>query len=230
MRHAKTFKAQALIFDVEGTLIDCATQMIDCWEDTFTKAGHKIPRDELQRYSGMDGDDMLQALLPNLSTTMRKALLEEHGRTYRRDFLAKANGLEGAHETLIRLHDEGHTIAIATTCKDDELKRYDQMVGVLRYCKAVCCGSQVKRGKPHPDLFEHVLKDIGVLPADAIAIGDTPYDALAAKAAGMRAIGVTTGGFSPADLRKAGCIATAATLTELTDLNWGRGLQGARRT
>src|SRR6267154_2921433 len=137
MHPPQSHEAQVLIFAVEGTLIDCATQMIDCWEDTFTKAGHKIPRDELQRYSGMDGDDMLQALLPNLSTTMGKALLEKHGRTYRRDFLAKANGLEGAHETLIRLHDEGYTIAIATTCKDDELKRYDQMVGVLRYCKAV---------------------------------------------------------------------------------------------
>src|SRR2546429_91419 len=97
MRPAKTFNAQALIFDVEGTLIDCAAQMIDCWEDTFTKAGHKISRGELQRYSGMDGDEMLQALLPNLSATMRNALLEEHGRSYRRDFLDKARGVEGAH-------------------------------------------------------------------------------------------------------------------------------------
>src|SRR5882724_7134532 len=97
----------------------------------------------------------------------------------------------------------GHTIAIATTCKDDELKRYDQMIRVLQYCDVVCCGSQGKRGKPHPDLFKYVLNDLG---SDAVAIGDTPYDALAAMAADMRAIGVTTGGFSPAELRKAGCV------------------------
>ena len=65
MRPLKTF-----IFDVEGTLIDCAAQMIDCWEHTFTKAGHQISRSEVQRYSGMDGDEMLRSLLPRLSTTM----------------------------------------------------------------------------------------------------------------------------------------------------------------
>ena len=71
----QSLKAQVVIFDVEGTLIDCATQMIDCWEDTFTKAGHRISRDELQLYSGMDGDEMLQALMPGLSATTRKALI-----------------------------------------------------------------------------------------------------------------------------------------------------------
>lgn len=223
MRPPKMF-----IFDVEGTLIDCATQMIDCWEHTFTKAGHKISRGELQRLSGMDGHEMLRSLLPGLSTKVRKELIEEHGRSYPRDFLDKAKGVEGAHETVARLHDKGHTIAIATTCKDDELKRYDQMIRVLQYCDAVCCGSQVKRGKPHPDLFMHVLSETGVASIDAVAIGDTPYDALAAMAAGMRTIGVTTGGFSPADLRKAGCIAVVGNLTELTTFNWGGALQSAQ--
>jgi len=221
---------KAFIFDVEGTLIDCAAQMIDCWEHTFTKAGHQISRSELQRYSGMDGEEMLRSLLPAASTTMRQVLLEEHGRSYRRDFLDKAKGFEGAHEVVARLHEKGHTIAIATTCQDDELRRYDQMMRVLQYCKAVCCGSQVKRGKPHPDLFEHVLNETSVTSADAVAIGDTPYDALAAKAAGMRAIGVTTGGFSPADLRKAGCIAVVGSLTELSDLNWSGALESAQCT
>jgi len=124
---------KAFIFDVEGTLIDCAAQMIDCWEHTFTKAGHQISRSELQRYSGMDGEEMLRSLLPAASTTMRQVLLEEHGRSYRRDFLDKAKGFEGAHEVVARLHEKGHTIAIATTCEDDELRRYDQMMRVLQY-------------------------------------------------------------------------------------------------
>jgi phosphoglycolate phosphatase-like HAD superfamily hydrolase len=105
VRSPKTFKAQALFFDVEETLIDCATQMTACWEDTFIKANHKISRDQLHWYSGMDGDKMLQALLPGMSTTTREALLEEHSRTYRRDFLAKASGVEGAHETIVLLYD-----------------------------------------------------------------------------------------------------------------------------
>jgi phosphoglycolate phosphatase-like HAD superfamily hydrolase len=74
------------------------------------------------------------------------------------------------------------------------------------------------------------LNETGVTSADAIAIGDTPYDALAAKAAGMRAIGVTTGGFSPADLRKAGCSAVVGSLTELSGFNWSGALESAQRT
>ena len=68
---------KAFIFDVEGTLIDCAAQMIDCWEHTFTKAGHQISRSELQRYSGMDGEEMLTQLLSGVSKTERKEMLEQ---------------------------------------------------------------------------------------------------------------------------------------------------------
>jgi len=69
---------------------------------------------------------------------------------------------------------------------------------------AVTCGEDVPRGKPHPDLFKLALKRLGV--ESGIAVGDTPYDAIAARRAGMRAIGLLTGGFSEAVLREAGCV------------------------
>ena len=128
--------AEVFIFDVEGTLIDCAAQMIDCWEHTFTKAGHQISRSELQRYSGKDGEEMLRSLLPASSTTMRQVLLEEHGRSYRRDFLDKAKGFEGAHEVVARLHEKGHTIAIATTGWSSSSTQESSATGTSASCKA----------------------------------------------------------------------------------------------
>jgi phosphoglycolate phosphatase-like HAD superfamily hydrolase len=98
-------------------------------------------------------------------------------------------------------------LGIATTCKRDELACYDEkMAGVLAQADAVASGDDVEKGKPHPDLCEVVLRRMGLVPAaSGIAVGDTPYDAIAASKVGLRAVGVLTGGFSSEALRAAGC-------------------------
>jgi beta-phosphoglucomutase-like phosphatase (HAD superfamily) len=63
----------AIIFDVEGTLIDCVQHVLTCWEAVLGAAGHRISRQELQKYSGMDGGDMLDTLSPGLSTVCWRA-------------------------------------------------------------------------------------------------------------------------------------------------------------
>ena len=68
-------------------------------------------------------------------------------------------------------------------------------------------GSNVRRGKPHPDAIFAALKRLGMDPSDAVFIGDTPYDAEAARQARVRSFGVLTGHFPRADLLGAGCSA-----------------------
>jgi phosphoglycolate phosphatase-like HAD superfamily hydrolase len=70
---------------------------------------------------------------------------------------------------------------------------------------AVACGADAAHGKPHP--FEVCLRKLGCMPHDALAVGDTPYDARAARSAGVTPIGLETGGFARAALAKAGCVA-----------------------
>ena len=90
-------------------------------------------------------------------------------------------------------------------------------------CDVVVCGSDVKKGKPHPDLFRFVLNKLSLhQDSAAVAIGDTPFDAMAARASGMGAIGVLTGGYAAQDLEHAGCAMVlpqiAALATRLRDV------------
>jgi len=99
-------------------------------------------------------------------------------------------------------------IAVATSSSADELDRYLALTNAGELVDAVACGDDVQRGKPDSALIEVALLRAGdVAPHDAVMIGDTPYDAVAAKRAGVRAIGMLSGGFSGQDLEASGCIA-----------------------
>ena len=79
-------------------------------------------------------------------------------------------------------------------------------MGVLRFIDAVACGDDASKGKPHPDLFHQAMRKLDIAdPQHVLAVGDTPYDALAAKTLGMRVAGVLTGGFTSEELKAAGC-------------------------
>lgn len=200
-------KARALVFDVEGTLIDCVGETLDCWEQTLGEFGERVDRETLQSYSGCDGNVMLEALLPQLGKPQREQILQRHAELYVERYLERTRAFPGMHALFETLKCRGHLLALATTCKRAELDHYDRLLDVVRLCSAVECGSDIKRGKPHPDLFAATLKKLGVPAAQALAVGDTPYDAVAAGKCGISAIGVLTGGFTTACLGAAGCVA-----------------------
>jgi HAD superfamily hydrolase (TIGR01509 family) len=198
-------RRRAAIFDVEGTLVDCVALTLESWRETLQAAGHCCTLRDLQPYSGMDGAWMLEQLLPKESATAREALLKTQGERYRADFIDKAQPFQGVRELIQTLKDQGVTIGIATTCKADELATYDKRLGVMDLADTIICGEMVRHGKPDPALFAQCLRKIGLTEASgAIAIGDTPFDALAAKAVGLRSAGVLTGGFSELALLDAG--------------------------
>ena len=207
-----------IIFDVEGTLIDCVPDILESWHVTLCEAGHAVPRKELQRYSGMDGSDMLDRLLPQAGHSEKTHLLKSQGELYRRAYMPLAKPFPGATDTVRWLKARHHVLGIATTCKDDELQAYDDRMDVLGLMDAVACGGDASSGKPHPDLFYLVMKKLNVTePKCALAVGDTPYDALAAKSLGLAVAGVLTGGFSAETLKAAGCDLVLAELKDLRD-------------
>jgi HAD superfamily hydrolase (TIGR01509 family) len=209
--------SKTIIFDVEGTLMDCVRHVLESWHVTLAKAGHTVMRSDLQRYSGMDGNDMLERLLPAVTEGERKQLLQLQGERYRQSYTALARPFQGVRELLGRLKAQHYILAIATTCKADELEAYDKHMDVLKLMDAVACGDDAAKGKPHPDLFYQVLTKLGMPePQLGLAIGDTPYDALAAKPLGLRVAGVLTGGFSPRELKASGC---EVVLDEVKDLD-----------
>jgi phosphoglycolate phosphatase-like HAD superfamily hydrolase len=214
----------AIIFDVEGTLINCVGHVLDSWHKTLAEGGHTVLRADLQRFSGMDGHDMLDRLLPGVPTTEKEVLLKAQGERYRRSYLHLGRPFAGVRDLITGLKKDGYRLAIATTCKADELKAYDAHMGILDSIDAVACGSDASHGKPHSDLFRLALRKLpGLEPRKAMAVGDTPYDALAAKPLSISVTGLLTGGFDEHELRTAGCDVILPDVGSLHEVLQSRG-------
>jgi phosphoglycolate phosphatase-like HAD superfamily hydrolase len=208
--------APGIIFDVEGTLVDCAFQVTESWRRTLQDFGYSLSALELHKYSGMDTDDMLRVLLPDAAGDEKDNIKSAQGSSYRQTFLPTVNAFPGVRALLEKLRRAGHRIGLATTAQGDELAVYLELTGAGEFVDVVACGDDKVRGKPHPDLFRLTLGRLGVR-KNALAVGDTPYDAIGAGRAGIRSIGTMSGGFSLRELEDAGCYAVVGRLQQLPE-------------
>jgi phosphoglycolate phosphatase-like HAD superfamily hydrolase len=107
---------------------------------------------------------------------------------------------------LLRVRDAGLRIAIGSSAKKDELDKYLEIARIADLIHVKTSSDDADESKLAPDIFEVVLKKLGIAGDDAVAIGDTPDDASAAGKAGIATIGVLCGGFTEDSLRRAGCV------------------------
>ena len=196
----------AYIFDVEGTLIDCVAETLRCWSETLAAFGVSVPSKDLQRLSGMDGDEMLAILAPDLDKNARKDVLTAQGERYRAVCLPRVRAFPGVRAVFGAIKSRGGCIALATDCQADELKCYRRLIDVDDLIDAIACGDEVSKGKPEPEVVELTLHRLGGISASfATMIGDSPFDAQAARRTGATAWGTLSGGHSRSSLLEAGC-------------------------
>jgi phosphoglycolate phosphatase-like HAD superfamily hydrolase len=204
--HEECGMSAAYIFDVEGTLIDCVPEILQCWGETLAAFGVAVPSVHLQRLSGMDGDEMLATLAPSLDQRARKDVLTAQDERYRAIYLPRVRAFRGVRRVFDAIKLRGGRIALATDCESEELKRYRSLINADDLIDAVACGDEVSRGKPDPAVVELALRHLGgTLPVSATMIGDTPFDAQAARSAGAAAWGTLSGGHARSSLIDAGC-------------------------
>jgi phosphoglycolate phosphatase-like HAD superfamily hydrolase len=205
-----------VLLDVEGTLVDCVPQTLQSWQDVLARYGYEVPLPLLQRYSGMDTKDMLAELLPASLRPQAEKIADAQGEHYREKYLPSVRGFPGVRELFEKLKQSGARIGLATSCQADELAVYLDLTRIRDLIDATACGSDTKKGKPHPDLLKVVLEKLDASKnKTAIMVGDTPYDAQAARALDLAALGVLCGGHSENDLRAAGCRAVYADPAQL---------------
>jgi HAD superfamily hydrolase (TIGR01549 family) len=203
------------IFDVEGTLVDSVQQNLLSLQEALADFGIGTPYEVLQLYSGLDGDQTLQLIAPDLAEADRKRVLEARGKLYERKYLASVKAFTDVREVFKALTKEGGRIALATDCKGPALKHYLSLLQVDDLIDSMACGDDVEHGKPDPRLVGLALRKLGLPAGEAVMIGDTPYDAEAAIGAGTAAAGLLTGGFSREALTGAGCFPVASQLRGL---------------
>jgi HAD superfamily hydrolase (TIGR01549 family) len=203
------------IFDVEGTLVDSVRQNLLSLQDALAKFGVTAAYDLLQLYSGLDGDQTLQLVAPNLDGGDRRKVLDIQSKLYEANYLQSVKAFPRVRDVFHVLTRGGGRIALATDCKGPALKHYLSLLNVSDLIDSMACGDDVEHGKPDPRLVGLALKKLGVAGGRAVMVGDTPYDAEAAREAGTAAAGLLTGVFVEEVLADAGCFAVAKDLNEL---------------
>ena len=201
--------AKAAIFDVDGTLVDSVDLHAQAWHDAFRDFGRDIAFDELRAQIGKGGDQLLPVFLdPGEIDEIGERLEAHRAEIFKSRYLSQVTAFPKVRELIRRLIADGTTIALASSAKADELQTYKKVAGIDDLVGVETSSEDAERSKPHPDIFAAAIERLGGIPhGDILAVGDTPWDALAAGKAGLRTVGVLCGGFAEADLREAGCIA-----------------------
>jgi HAD superfamily hydrolase (TIGR01509 family) len=195
---------QGVILDVDGTLVDSNDAHARAWQQAFHEAGYRIPFEGIRRLIGMGGDQLLpEAIGVAASTPSGKAISERRGQIFREHYLPEVKALPGSRDLIVRLRRDGYLLAVASSAQPDELVALLKIAGVDDLFEARTSAGDVEESKPEPDVVVAALRRLEVSAADALMIGDTPYDAEAAGRAGVAFIGFRSGGWSDGDLKGA---------------------------
>ena len=207
----------AVLFDLDGTLVDSNDFHIRAWQQAFRNAGHLIPVDAIRGQIGKGGDNLVPALLPGLPQAEQEALASAEGEIFERDYLAQVRPFPRARDLLARVRDAGSRIVLASSAGAGQLDHYVDLLDARALIHAATSKDDVDRSKPDPDIFAAALRQADVAPEQAIAIGDTRWDVLAAAKCGIRSLGVLSGGTPERDLREAGAVAVYPDVAALLD-------------
>lgn len=210
------FLPRAFVFDVEGTLVDSVLTTLHCWTETLAEIGVTTTVADLHPFSGMDGKRMLRHVLKKHDPKLLDHIVALQSERYRVHHLPHVRAFPGLRRLFSAIKSTEAKIALATTCDKDDLARYRALMDVDDLLDVVCCGDDVKREKPAPDIVALAAKRLRLPPAQIAMVGDSPCDAEAGRAAGLTPIGLQSGHFSRFDLQDAGCTAVFFDLQVLT--------------
>ncbi len=200
---------KAVIFDMDGTLIDSNDFHARAWQEILARYGHEVTFEQARHQIGKGGDQLMPVFLSEEEVERDGPRIEkERSELFKRDYLPRIEAFPMTRELFERIKRDGKTILLASSSKAKELDAYKKIARIDDLIEDATSSDDAERSKPHADIFEAALTKLdGVTPAEAIVVGDTPYDAEAAGKAGLATIGLLCGGFPEAELRASGCIA-----------------------
>jgi HAD superfamily hydrolase (TIGR01509 family) len=195
---------QAVLLDVDGTLVDSNDAHAGAWVQAFAENGIAVPFDAVRRLIGMGGDK----LMPRVSdvsedTEQGRAIAERRSHIFKRDYLPQLRALCDASSLVNALKHLGLTVVAASSAQADELRSLLEIAGVRDLLDDKTSSDDADESKPAPDIVLAALKHADVPAERAVMIGDTPYDIEAAGRAGVRTIAFRSGGWADDNLRGA---------------------------
>jgi HAD superfamily hydrolase (TIGR01509 family) len=208
----------ALIFDLDGTLVDTVYAHVFAWQKALARLDMSIDGWRIHRRIGMSGGLFTRAVAREIGRDLTDAEAEEiqhlHGELFR-ELLPDRRALPGARDLLADLRARGVTHGIGTSGRRPEINASLEVLGVPDDMVVVERGD-VARAKPEPDLFVECARRLGADHGDCYVVGDAVWDLLAARRAGMLSIGMLTGGYGADELERAGAYRVYRDAAELS--------------
>ncbi|HEY0793505.1 MAG TPA: HAD family hydrolase [Chthoniobacterales bacterium] len=200
--------SKALIFDVDGTLVDSVDLHAQAWQDGFREFGKEVGFAEARSQIGKGSDTLLPAFLnQDELAEFGEALTKRRGEIFKERYLDQVKPFPQVRELFEHLRREHWKVALASSGKADEVEYHQKLLGIKDLVDVATSSADAEKSKPHPDIFAAALGKLE-LPSkeEIVVIGDTPYDVEAAGKAGLRTLAVRCGGFAEEELRKAGAV------------------------
>jgi HAD superfamily hydrolase (TIGR01509 family) len=206
----------AVLFDIDGTLIDSNYLHVHAWQRAFREVGADVEAWRVHRRIGMDGASLLDELLPDASDDTTSRAKDLHSRFYREtaDLLTP---LPGARRLLEVVAGTGLQVVLATSAPEDELALLRKVLDREDIVSAITSSEDVETAKPRPDIVAVALERAGVDADDAVFVGDTVWDVRAAAQAGVPCICVESGGIDRLRLQDEGAVAIFENPGDLAD-------------
>lgn len=212
---------RAVIFDIDGTLIDSVDAHAQSWVDAFAHFGKNVAFADVRKQIGKGSDQLLPVFLSEDEISrFGKPLDEWRAAHLKREYMPDFKPFPRVRELIETLIHSGRNVALASSAKEDELKTYKEIAGIADLIpeSKQTSSDDAEKSKPHPDIFEAAMRKLDGIPVEqVVVVGDTPYDAEAAGKLGLKTIGVLSGGFPEAELQRAGCFIVYRDVAELLD-------------
>ena len=199
----------AVIFDIDGTLVDSVDLHAEAWLVAFQKFGKTVSFADIRNQIGKGSDQLLPVFWSAEELAKFGKEMEEYrSELFKKDYLPRVRAFPKVRQLFERIRRDRIRIALASSAKADELASYKKIARIGDLVEAETSSDDAEKSKPHPDIFDAALEQLeDATPDRVLVVGDTPYDAEAAAKAKLRTIGLMCGGWNERDLRRAGCIA-----------------------
>lgn len=204
---------KVLLLDIDGTLVDTNYHHAVAWFRAFRSFERIIPVWRIHRRMGMGGDHLVADLLGDEVEEELGEEIRAAEKVLYRSLIDEVEPMEGARRLVEDLKKADHRLILASSGKAFEVDHYLDLLDIRHLVDGWTTSADVENTKPDPDLVVAALGKGGE--PEALMIGDSPFDCISAKRAGIPTVAVLTGGFSPEELVEAGALEVFESLPEL---------------
>ncbi|BAY10319.1 HAD family hydrolase [Calothrix sp. NIES-2098] len=199
---------QAVLLDIDGTLVLSNDAHAQSWVDTFKEFGYDVSFEQVRPLIGMGGDQLIPKVVPGLTDEEGdgKAIAQRRKKIFLNNYAPKLSPANASRELIQHMQQLGLRLIVASSASNEELETLLKAAQVDDLLQETTTSSDAEASKPAPDIVEAALSKLKMEANQVLMLGDTPYDIKSAGEAGVGLIAMRCGGFDDSSLAGAKAI------------------------